>query len=189
MVLYLNLGLYRILVYSWLVLDRIHCNINPPKKGFSIKKRNFDNCFCACTKPWHGMLFFALFLFFFWASNNLKWEVAFRFVDIGGIVDHHCLNFLLIYLFALCFFSHNSKSFEFPSLYYYYFQYIYQHLYYPFLFCLFFVCVWILFTLNHEDLLWTGCPFLVHETDVTAGFALTSQLNDPISPNSIERSL
>ena len=22
------------------------------------------------------------------------WEVIFRFVDIGGIADHHCLNFL-----------------------------------------------------------------------------------------------
>ena len=25
-----------------------------------------------------------------------SWEVLVRFVDIGGIVDHHCLNFLFI---------------------------------------------------------------------------------------------
>jgi hypothetical protein len=26
----------------------------------------------------------------------LKWEAIVRFADIGGIVDYHCLNFLLI---------------------------------------------------------------------------------------------
>ena len=28
--------------------------------------------------------------------NDLRWEVIVRFVDIGGIVDHHCLNSLVI---------------------------------------------------------------------------------------------
>jgi hypothetical protein len=28
--------------------------------------------------------------------NDLRWEVIVAFVDIGGIVDHHCLNFLFI---------------------------------------------------------------------------------------------
>ena len=28
--------------------------------------------------------------------NELNWEVVVHFVDIGGIVDHHCLNFLFI---------------------------------------------------------------------------------------------
>ena len=28
--------------------------------------------------------------------NGLWWEVGVRFVDIRGIVDHHCLNFLFI---------------------------------------------------------------------------------------------
>ena len=27
--------------------------------------------------------------------NGLRWEVLVRFVDIGWIVDHHCLNFIL----------------------------------------------------------------------------------------------
>ena len=27
---------------------------------------------------------------------QIKWEMIVRFVDIGGIDDHHCLNFLLI---------------------------------------------------------------------------------------------
>jgi hypothetical protein len=25
--------------------------------------------------------------------NDLRWEVIVCFIDIGGIVDHHCLNF------------------------------------------------------------------------------------------------
>jgi hypothetical protein len=33
----------------------------------------------------------------FWFSvSQLGWEVIVRFVDIGGIDDHHCLNFLFI---------------------------------------------------------------------------------------------
>ena len=33
---------------------------------------------------------------------QLRWEVVVRFVDIGEIVDHHCLYFLfIIYVFAL----------------------------------------------------------------------------------------
>ena len=28
--------------------------------------------------------------------NDLMWEVIVRFVDIDGIVDHHCLDCLLI---------------------------------------------------------------------------------------------
>jgi len=28
--------------------------------------------------------------------NELRWEVIVRFVDIGGIVVHHCLNVLFI---------------------------------------------------------------------------------------------
>ena len=44
--------------------------------------------------------------------NKFRWEVIVRFVDIGGIVDHHCLNFVLFCwywwncwpsLFKLCF--------------------------------------------------------------------------------------
>ncbi len=35
--------------------------------------------------------------------NGLRLEVAVRFVDTSGIVDHHCLNFLFIsgYIFFL----------------------------------------------------------------------------------------
>ena len=35
-------------------------------------------------------------VYFFFMFNELKWEVIVRFVDIGGNVDHHCLNFLFI---------------------------------------------------------------------------------------------
>jgi hypothetical protein len=35
---------------------------------------------------------------FFFVFNDLRQEASVRFVDIGGIVDHHCLNFLFIIL-------------------------------------------------------------------------------------------
>ena len=28
--------------------------------------------------------------------NDLRWEIIICFVDIGGVVDHHCLNILFI---------------------------------------------------------------------------------------------
>jgi hypothetical protein len=31
--------------------------------------------------------------------NDLRWEVVVCFVDICGIVYHHCLNFLFIFLY------------------------------------------------------------------------------------------
>ena len=34
--------------------------------------------------------------FFFFVISELRWEAIVRFVDIGGIYDHHCLNFLFI---------------------------------------------------------------------------------------------
>jgi hypothetical protein len=34
----------------------------------------------------------------FFMSNELRRAEVIHFVDIGGIVDHHCLNFLLIAL-------------------------------------------------------------------------------------------
>jgi hypothetical protein len=32
----------------------------------------------------------------FFMFTELRWELIVRFVDIGEIVDHHCLNFLFI---------------------------------------------------------------------------------------------
>ena len=32
----------------------------------------------------------------FFVFNDLRWDVIVPFVDIGGIEDHHCLNFLFI---------------------------------------------------------------------------------------------
>ena len=32
----------------------------------------------------------------FFMFNELRWDVIVHFVDIGGIVHHHCLNFLFI---------------------------------------------------------------------------------------------
>ena len=33
--------------------------------------------------------------------RHLRWEVIVPFVDIGGIVDHHCLNYPLLILVGL----------------------------------------------------------------------------------------
>ena len=33
--------------------------------------------------------------------RHLRWEVIVPFVDIGGIVDHHCLNYFLLILVGL----------------------------------------------------------------------------------------
>jgi hypothetical protein len=35
-------------------------------------------------------------LIFFLILNDLRWQKIVRFVDIGGIVDHHYLNFVFI---------------------------------------------------------------------------------------------
>ena len=34
--------------------------------------------------------------------DDLRWEVIVCFVDIGGIVDHHCLNLLFIMAYYCC---------------------------------------------------------------------------------------
>jgi hypothetical protein len=33
---------------------------------------------------------------FILVRSELKWEEIVRIIDIGGIIDHHCLNFLFI---------------------------------------------------------------------------------------------
>jgi len=33
--------------------------------------------------------------------NNLTCDVIVRFVNIGGILDHHCLNFLFIHYYSI----------------------------------------------------------------------------------------
>jgi hypothetical protein len=62
--------------------------------------------FCACPKPWSRFLtnkhHYAVVIFML---NDLMWEVTHVcFIDIGVIVDHHCLNFLFIIhsYYALC---------------------------------------------------------------------------------------
>ena len=37
-----------------------------------------------------------LYVVFSYMFNELRWEVIVGFVDIGGIVDYHCLYFLFI---------------------------------------------------------------------------------------------
>jgi hypothetical protein len=47
--------------------------------------------FCACPKPGPGLP--TSYVVVFVVLNDLRWEVIIHFVDIGGIADHHCLNF------------------------------------------------------------------------------------------------
>ena len=46
--------------------------------------------------PRSGPGFSTLYVVVVLVCNDLRREVIVRFVDIGGIVDHHCLNFVFI---------------------------------------------------------------------------------------------
>ena len=47
--------------------------------------------------PGFSTLYVVFFVFFLCSvSSVLRLEVIVRFVDIGGIADHYCLNFLFI---------------------------------------------------------------------------------------------
>jgi len=50
--------------------------------------------FCACPKPGSGFLMSYAIVFFVY--NDLRLELIVCFVDICGIVNDHCLNFLFI---------------------------------------------------------------------------------------------
>jgi hypothetical protein len=50
--------------------------------------------FCACPKSGHG--FATSYVMVVLVFSELRGEVIVRFVDIGGIVDHHCLNFIFL---------------------------------------------------------------------------------------------
>ena len=52
--------------------------------------------FCAYPKPLPE--FSKPYLVICFVFTSLKWEVVVCFVDFGGIVDHHCVNFLFILL-------------------------------------------------------------------------------------------
>ena len=49
-----------------------------------------------CVFPKLGLDFQRHMPWSFFVFRELRWEVIVRFVDIGGLVDHHCLNFLFI---------------------------------------------------------------------------------------------
>ena len=54
--------------------------------------------FCACPKPEPG--FPTSYFMVFFVFNEWRWKGIVRFVDIGRIVDHHCLNFLFMVTLA-----------------------------------------------------------------------------------------
>ena len=55
--------------------------------------------FCSCPKAGPGFQMSYVVVFFMF--NDLRWEVFVCFVNIGGIVDHHCSNFLIIIIYKL----------------------------------------------------------------------------------------
>ena len=74
--------------------------------------------FCACPKQGHGFPTSYVVVFFCvqwvkvrgdcsvsegerWLFSEWRWEVIVHFVDIVGIVDHHCLKFIFITLLNL----------------------------------------------------------------------------------------
>ena len=57
--------------------------------------------FCACPKPGPG--FTTSYVMVFLVFSELRWEVIVHFVDIVGIVNHHCLNYLFIKSFPFKF--------------------------------------------------------------------------------------
>ena len=59
--------------------------------------------FFACPKPEPGFpMSYVTVCFMF---NYFMWEMIVTFIDIGGVVDHHCLNFLFV-----------SKNLECPNI-------------------------------------------------------------------------
>jgi hypothetical protein len=69
------------LLYIWYeqIHQSVHFNITPV---------------CACPKPWVKFPTFYVVVDF--VVNELRSGVIVSFLDIGEIVDHHCLNFLII---------------------------------------------------------------------------------------------
>ena len=59
--------------------------------------------FCSCPKP--GPEFQNLYALVFFMFNVLRWEVNVHFVDIGGIVDHHCL-------YSICYHCYFKRSYK-----------------------------------------------------------------------------
>ena len=56
--------------------------------------------FCTCPKPGSGFPMSYVMVFCV-QRVQLRWEMIVRFVDIGGIDDYHCLNFLFINWFII----------------------------------------------------------------------------------------
>ena len=59
-------------------------------------------CSMICSEMWLFVLLLTVELLTITVYTLFRWEVIVCFVDIGGIDDHHCLNFL--YVRGDCFF-------------------------------------------------------------------------------------
>jgi len=62
-----------------------------------------------CAFPKQGSGYPTSYVVIFYLFNDLRWEVIVRFVDNGGIVDHHCLNFLFI-MYVTCIIINDTRD-------------------------------------------------------------------------------
>jgi hypothetical protein len=75
-----------------------------------------NHIFCACPRPgpWFPMPHVMVFLVF----NSLMWDVVDCFVDISGIVDHHCLKLSFQnQLYIMKFYDSNINNFNRQYMY------------------------------------------------------------------------
>jgi len=66
---------------------------------------------CACPKQGHWLQNVICHGFYY--VQWLRWEFTVLFVDIGGIVDYHCLNFPSI---SITYIHNNAKNMDFETL-------------------------------------------------------------------------
>ena len=80
--------------YMWYFnLNPSHINTYGGRIGITLTNLTPPHC-CACSKLVTGYPMSYVFFVF----SELMWEMVVRFVDIGGIVDHHSSNVLFINL-------------------------------------------------------------------------------------------
>ena len=102
----------------------------------------------ACAFPKPGPGFPTSYVVVFFVFIELKWEVVVRFVDIGGIIDHHYLHFLFIirtqnynrevfssfFKITLLTIYWTIQQYGFPAFYWYYYAMLNVDIIYNFLF-------------------------------------------------------
>ena len=97
--------------------EKVTCDQQPPFKSLNsiIGHFNFTMIMFSCLnhanfwensylekKCWMLRFFFGIgYVIIIFMFSDMRWEVIARFVDLGGIIDHHCLNFIFIMLLKI----------------------------------------------------------------------------------------